>query len=634
MKAVGAVLLSFLLLAVLPASARVRAAAWSVTGPEGGEVLALALDRAEPQTVYAATNAGIFKSTTGGESWVRASAGLPDDVDAIELDQSRPQVLYAATSKGVWKSVDGGQRWVRLETPASNPVALAVAPSAPQTVYALVPFRGWWGPSTIWRSTNGGRTWIVRSSKAPDARLLAVDPASPGTLYLGSGRGVFRSEDGGRTWQRRLTQPVASLLADPASRGTVYAGGYAGRVYASATGNFGWRKIADLHDTGRVTALAVDADGQVLWAGTSKPYQGKPYQSTDTAKLYRSGDSGRTWTREASSLGSTITAIAAGSSTLAASDLGIWKSVGDGVEPANAGLVATSVTTIATDPARPLVAYAKANWTIYATTDGGASWQVASQLPVNGADPIELAVDPRRPSTVYAAVLVFPGPWSGFVAKSTDGARTWRVVKPGIKAVSVAVSRSRPNVVYAGALGEGVFRSTDGGATWARCGTGPPARLGHVAVDPRQPDTVYAGTWEWKGGPKGTVYRSTDGGATWQAAVGLPTSAVNDLAVDPHRPQTIYAAMVAGLYRSDDRGTSWRRVAGGMQHVIPDPQRADVVYATNRASLFVTRNGGRTWQTAGVPSRPSALAVSARATRIFVGTGKGVAVAPLPLDVR
>ena len=135
-----------------------------------------------------------------------------------------------------------------------------------------------------------------------------------------------------------------------------------------------------------------------------------------------------------------------------------------------------------------------------------------------------LAVDPASPSTIYAGC-------NGGVFKSTDGGTTW--APHGVGGANVfALALVSPNL-YAG-TNQGVFKSTDGGATWSSSTSGQTvAKTFALAVNPQQPATVYAG------GPGG-VFKSTDGGVNWTAASsGLGAVRISGLAVDPTAPTNV-----------------------------------------------------------------------------------------------
>jgi photosystem II stability/assembly factor-like uncharacterized protein len=276
---------------------------------------------------------------------------------------------------------------------------------------------------------------------------------------------------------------------------------------------------------------------------------------------------------------------------------------------------------------------------VWKTTDYGHTWRNVSdgffQTPSIGA----IQVASSDPAIVYVGtgsdgirsnVITGRG-----VYRSDDGGRTWtfRGLRETGQIGAVLVHPTNPNFVYVAALGHpfgpnpdrGVFRSRDGGQTWRKVlfvtdSTG--------AIDlefaPDNPSEIYASLWRgerkpWtiiSGAREGGVYKSGDGGDTWRKlAGGLPTGLVgkSDLAVSPADPDRVYVLIEAepgaGLYRSDDRGASFRLVSphGPLldrpfyyTNVDADPQAADVVYVSS-TQFWKSTDGGATWSRRSTP---------------------------------
>ncbi|MDH3784440.1 MAG: hypothetical protein OEV00_03825, partial [Acidobacteriota bacterium] len=199
-----------------------------------------------------------------------------------------------------------------------------------------------------------------------------------------------------------------------------------------------------------------------------------------------------------------------------------------------------------------------------------------------------LAIDPLNNQRIWA------GSAAGGVFLSTNGGGTWTPVFDDQAVFSigaVAVDPSTPDTVYVGTgeeigsiynyEGEGVFKTTDGGATWNYVGLAEVRRIGRIAVDPVDPQRVFVagGGSLWTADQHRGVYRSLDGGATWSRVLHVSNGAgAVDVQIDPGDPDRIYAAIWqrswgggltlggpdSGIYRSLDGGTTWTQLTAGL----------------------------------------------------------------------
>ncbi len=175
---------------------------------------------------------------------------------------------------------------------------------------------------------------------------------------------------------------------------------------------------------------------------------------------------------------------------------------------------------------------------------------------------------------------------------------------------------------FADSQARGIYRTTDGGKTWTKTlYVGPRSGVSDVAADPRNPSVLYAGVWQFRrmpwtfesGGPDDGLYKSTDGGATWSklAGSGLPAPPMGriGLAVAPNNSKRVYALIESAegvLWRSDDAGATWSLVSKDtladqrpfyFTHLRVDPANADHVYAVSEM-LSQSKDGGRTFKDA------------------------------------
>jgi photosystem II stability/assembly factor-like uncharacterized protein len=276
---------------------------------------------------------------------------------------------------------------------------------------------------------------------------------------------------------------------------------------------------------------------------------------------------------------------------------------------------------------------------VWKTDDAGGHWTNVTDgfLDVGNIGAIDVAdSDPRviyvgtGSASIRGNSSVGRGVW-----KSTDGGATWRYLGlPESGAIGkLLVHPTDPDVVYVAALGHpfgrnrerGVYRTRDGGVTWEHVlflndGTGAVT----LSMSPDNPDEIYAGMsrierkpWTMiSGGPEGGVYRTTNGGASWsKLAGGLPTGLVGKVGVtvSPAHPKRVWALVEAepggGLYRSDDRGASWTLVNSDTKvrgrpwyygHVRADPVNPDTVFVMN-VPLMRSTDGGKTFKDIPLP---------------------------------
>ncbi len=247
---------------------------------------------------------------------------------------------------------------------------------------------------------------------------------------------------------------------------------------------------------------------------------------------------------------------------------------------------------------------------------------------------VDIDVDPRDHDVVYAAAA------SGGVWKTVNRGTTWQPVferEGTISIGAIAVAPSNPNVVWVGtgeannqrssSWGDGVYRSRDGGKTWQHMGLRESQHVGGFAIDPNDENVVYVAALGALWGPNEErgLFKSTDGGATWDKVLFLgDNTGVVDVVMDPRDPDRLYAAAYqrerrnwsflgggpeGGIYRTEDGGASWQKLENGL----PDPDigkigfamfpgNPDIVYAIVEAQdrqqtgIYVTHDRGASWE--------------------------------------
>ncbi len=284
---------------------------------------------------------------------------------------------------------------------------------------------------------------------------------------------------------------------------------------------------------------------------------------------------------------------------------------------------------------RPLEAYFGATGGgLWKTTDGGESWAPVTDFKITSASVGAVAVSETNPDLVFIGTgetcirgNIMPGDG---IYRSRDAGTTWEHVGfRDVDAISkIRVHPTNPDIVFAAVFGEysvpsaerGLFKSTDGGATWRKV-LFRNDRTGaiDISIDPANPSVIYAALWEAyrkeyqmsSGGPGSGLFKSTDGGETWTEitrATGLPQQGLVGrigVSVSGANSNRVYALVEnenGGLFVSDDAGASWRLTnddrsirqrAFYYTHVFADTKDQDVVYLQN-TTLFRSTDAGKT----------------------------------------
>jgi photosystem II stability/assembly factor-like uncharacterized protein len=430
-------------------------------------------------------------------------------------------VLALATAAAAGAAV----RWAPFGPNGGDVAMVAVAPSAPGVLYAAT-------SGGVFQSTDRGANWTAldRTIGRRDVRAVAVDPHDPDVVYAATASdNVYKTTDGGATWRfsgKGLSVPyVRALAIDPRHPEVILAaavqapvGLVSGGIFRSADGSATWRP-ASVSPASAVsfTGLAFDpADSRTVYAAAEY--------------VYRSGDGGLHWER------------------LPDAFLGI----------VDAG---PALGQVLVDPRRPATVLGCNGNGALRSTDRGATWEAASA----GQFCFELhaiVVDPTSSQTVYAVGLGLHQPcFLGFGLKSTDGGRTWNLLRGNLDfASTIAVDPRHPSTLYV--LAGRVEKSLDGGASWSLAGGGlAGARPWSLAIDPTKPRTLYLGT-------DSGIFTSNDGAAHWR----LTNAAIKDmgaLLVDPNAPSTLYGRrriivsswnLQYSLWRSADGGRTWATI--------------------------------------------------------------------------
>jgi len=674
--------------ATAPTSAY-SALSWRLVGPfrAGWSTCAEGVPGQPGLFYFGGADGGVWKTTDNGRTWEplfndQATASVGD----LAVAPSDPSVLYVGTGQvaprwdiasgdGVYRSGDGGHTWRRAGLTDSRHIGrVLVDPRDPDTV--LVAALGHvFGPNEergVFRSTDGGTTWkkVLYRDADTGAVDLASDPAVPDTVYAalwqlrrypwqayftpadGPGSGIYKSTDGGATWQPAGTD---GLPGGPLGRiGLAVASGTGGqRVYAviparkdgglyrSDDGGATWQQVngGDVGDWyfGRVTADPRDPD--TVWVMSRS--------------LLRSTDGGHTLSVFRGSPGGDDYHFlwidpTAPERMILATDQGTTVSVNGGDTWSTWYNQPTGqLYHVATDDRFPYWIYAgqQDNGTVAAASRSNYGQLTFRDWHPVGGDERDYDIPfPGNPDVVYGSGLggrlsrwdattgqvqnVSPWPLSTYGARPNTVRYRYTWITP------IAISAVPPHAIYQGA--QVLFRSTDGGQSWqvispdlsgadpakaaspacaadqsiqpiaraTECGYGV---IMTIAPSPLDADVLWVGT------DNGRIQRTRDGGATWEDVTPPGTgdwSRISQIDASPSDPATAYAAIdrhrlddqTPYIVRTHDFGATWERVTDGLPRegwvsvVRQDPVAPRLLYAGTSRGAFVSFDDGDHWQ--------------------------------------
>jgi photosystem II stability/assembly factor-like uncharacterized protein len=518
--------------------------------PQGQGLYILALAVAPGGVLLAADGPRLLRSADGGQTWAVVSQDV-FDFRSILVDPADPRRAYSLSDRALYRSDDGGAHWTLAGQPGSSGngfygAGFALAPSAPKTLYVLLP------NAYVFRSDDGAATWRAVGTP-PRAELpvsLLVDPRSPGKLYAAGVGAPFTSTDGGRSWRKlgaglpRLlndqTLPVYSLALAPSRPETLFAGTQGWGVARSESSGKQWR-TGDQAGFNAANVLALQF--HPLRPGTVYLFQ-------DEGRTFHSTDDGRTWQAFArafarNGLGGLAFDPADPNLLYASNSTGTWKSTNDGKSWV---WLASPQGELAALAPKTLLG---ARCGLTRSTNGGRSWNVV--VPCDTPDgegsrvPKSLWIDPRTPSTAYVHFYVqgTSHPRGQEAFRSQDGGATWtRLALTSPTYLAVAPSDSR--ILYAVDAGV-LLRSADGGGSWKAVNRNIPwgeNPYGSMAVEAADPNTLYIAA--------NPLLISHDGGATFKEVdtpFEIGKRGANRLWTDRNHPGLVYAtASLGGLY--------------------------------------------------------------------------------------
>ncbi len=622
---------------------------WVSVGPFGGDVLDVAIDPLNTNTLFAAGGQP-YMSEDGGETWQFIDTLFQLSQAGIQtIEANANGVIFAGglfTTSKVFRSLDGGYSWQKKVFSIGRWVNdIAIDPSDPNKIYLGVSGDpGGTNTFCMIKSDNGGDSWTSMdlSGGMPagyDVVSVTVDPDDPDIIFAIGQQGISNGNiaatfDGGETWKNRTSNLPASkpyntvAIAD----GIVYMGGgqlFGGNVmglYKSTDYGLTWQNISSSFPIKVVNTILIDPEGP-----------DRIYVGIEGDGVYFTEDGGVNWDYDVQ--GPAVNAsvrnlqFEPGNTDVLYGgflSLGVCKSTdaGNNWDFANYGIASLLLNDIEVSPDNNTVLAsfeAQNSGGCYLSNDGGLTWDVVTSLPATRYSSVTIGLNgdlyawSNGPSTVAQEGLY----------KSTDGGENWENMGPNIgsqfetQVFSIAASETDPGVLFIGGNNFGangwasiIYKTTDGGENWFESYSGfDYDSFRYLFLVPGSDNLEIFATFGNMSGGYGGVMKSPDGGQLIWVGIsgGLPTDFnwAGAIVADPVNTDIMYCGIggqgnVPGsIYKSLNAGEQWEATGLNLGNwtkitdLFINPNDNNVVYAaTTQNGVMVTEDAGENWQDA------------------------------------
>ncbi|MEU5265808.1 hypothetical protein [Amycolatopsis sp. NPDC021455] len=592
----------------------------------------LAVDPGNPDVLYCGTGeanlsadshagVGVLRSLDAGDTWElfapADTTGLPRRIGALAVDPFDSAHLLAGgvshvrgEASGLFVSTDGGRTWTRQ--PLVGPArywchAVRFHPRRPGWIFVTIAANG--SPTGIWRSRDGGVTWEHLAGGLPDPDLigrtsLALAPSDPDVVYAlvesgGKVLDVYRSDDAGDGWKaiggahfadERQMSYGNTIVVHPENPGWVLCGGV--DLHRTTDGGGHWEQVTHWDDD-RGTSRYAHADHHALAMPAGRP--GLVYDLNDGG-MDVSTDGGTTWENRSNGLATNMfydVEVAAETGAFiagGAQDNGTLATL-DGTAGSYFELSGGDGGWVVIDRADSDHLFTTAQHMLVFRHRSADGWKRVSPPEADAAKPwmVFVAMDPATATTLVTG--------SKRVWRTTDDGDTWQPVSAvldGSDITTIDIARADSRRIYVGTENGGVFRSTDGGATWSgnlASTVLPGLTVTRVSSRADNAEVVYATVANFG---NRHVFRSADGGVTWTDVDrgDLPDAPVLSMALPSAHPDRIYVCGDAGVFVSDDEGATWANLTG----TLPNVTVVDLVYHETDRTLTAATYGRSIWR--------------------------------------
>jgi uncharacterized repeat protein (TIGR01451 family) len=595
----------------------------SATAPIYGQFV---FDPANPDRILVAGQP-VMRSLDGGASFTAATE-LPDRDAVSKLVMSADgSTIFAASHGKVYRTTDFAQSWVEISTGLPGGLGnfatgLLISPADPNTLYVSFSVDG------LFRSTNGGASWSPVTTITGYIHQIAINPNNAQQLLAATtgNASLLRTNDAGATWSTMANGYFMWVGYDPLVVNRAMAiDTNTKRLIVSTDGGGAWVPAASIPSAQANTAAFSATTAGTLAIGTTEGV----YYSSDTGQSISFRSTGLNGADVRTIAASRTSPFRVYASFYGGPD-GVHRRASGAWEPASVGQFyaamgfRTVVPGLAVDPNDSSVVYAAGFAALLKSTDAGNSWTSLASASFGAYPPDAIAID--RTNT---QVLTVASQTAG-ILRSVDGGATWVPRNTGlpvegvsVRTINIFVDPANSQRLYTLLLPSStLYQSMDAGLNWAQAGSGSPGGstgvpaneyVYCVAFDPLDSNRVYLGAGAG-------VYRSLDGGNTWALmTVPLGTLAVRSILIDPVAPGTVVVVSsgTQGLVRTVDYGSTWERIPWDTQNDGILPPMMGVMDAAQPGNLIVgaMQRGIREYQIAPDLS----VAMSGVASRIPLG---------------